>query len=75
MPFPKWGVITTSCVLEDMVIILKERGINDITIGEGTVTGKPKTGKLRRIFLIITRFSGREYRRNWPCVLIQIQPV
>ena len=31
--FPKWGVITTSRVVEDMIVILKERGIDDITIG------------------------------------------
>jgi uncharacterized protein (DUF362 family) len=37
--FPKWGVITTSRVVEDMVILLKDRGIQDITIGEGMVTG------------------------------------
>jgi uncharacterized protein (DUF362 family) len=42
VPFPKWGVITTSRVVEDMVVILKERGINDITIGEGMVLLKPK---------------------------------
>ena len=42
VPFPKWGVITTSRVVEDMVILLKERGIDDITIGEGTVIAKPK---------------------------------
>jgi uncharacterized protein (DUF362 family) len=36
--FPKWGVITSSRVVEDMVVLLKERGIDDITIGEGTVT-------------------------------------
>jgi uncharacterized protein (DUF362 family) len=42
VPFPKWGVITTSRVVEDMVVLLKERGIEDITIGEGTVTLKPK---------------------------------
>ncbi|NOY69598.1 MAG: DUF362 domain-containing protein [Deltaproteobacteria bacterium] len=35
--FPKWGVITTSRVIEDMVVILKEHGIDDITIGEGVV--------------------------------------
>jgi uncharacterized protein (DUF362 family) len=35
--FPKWGVITTSRVVEDMIILLKERGIDDITIGEGIV--------------------------------------
>ena len=36
-PFPKWGVITTSRVVEDVVIHLKENGIDDITIGEGMV--------------------------------------
>lgn len=35
--FPKWGVITTSRVVEDVVILLKEHGISDITIGEGMV--------------------------------------
>jgi uncharacterized protein (DUF362 family) len=42
VPFPKWGVITTSRIVEDMVVLLKERGVEDITIGEGTVTLKPK---------------------------------
>jgi uncharacterized protein (DUF362 family) len=41
-PFPKWGVITTSRVVEDMVILLKERGVADITIGEGSVTRDPQ---------------------------------
>jgi uncharacterized protein (DUF362 family) len=40
--FPKWGVITTSRVVEDMVVLLKEHGIDDITIGEGTVLANPK---------------------------------
>ncbi|MBW2434418.1 MAG: DUF362 domain-containing protein, partial [Deltaproteobacteria bacterium] len=40
--FPKWGVITTSRVVEDIIILLKERGVDDITIGEGTVTMRPK---------------------------------
>jgi len=35
--FPKWGVITTSRVIEDMVVLLKEYGIEDIIIGEGIV--------------------------------------
>ncbi|MCP4349339.1 MAG: DUF362 domain-containing protein [Desulfobacterales bacterium] len=38
--FPKWGVITTSRVVEDMVILLKEHGVKNITIGEGSVTMK-----------------------------------
>jgi len=42
VPFPKWGVVTTSRVVEDMVVLLKQRGIDDITIGEGTVLSKPK---------------------------------
>ena len=42
VPFPKWGVITTSRTVEDMVILLKERGIDDITIGEGMVLGDYK---------------------------------
>jgi len=42
VPFPKWGVITTSRVVEDMVVLLKERGIADITIGEGMVTNTPR---------------------------------
>ncbi len=40
--FPKWGVITTSRVVEDMILILKEHGVDDITIGEGVVTPRPK---------------------------------
>jgi uncharacterized protein (DUF362 family) len=40
--FPKWGVITTSRVVEDVVVLLKDQGIDDITIGEGTVTADPK---------------------------------
>ncbi len=40
--FPKWGVITTSRIVEDIIILLKERGIDDITIGEGMVTMDPK---------------------------------
>jgi len=39
--FPKWGVITTSRVVEDMVVLLKEHGVDDIVIGEGTVTMIP----------------------------------
>jgi uncharacterized protein (DUF362 family) len=38
--FPKWGVITTSRVIEDVVILLNERGINNISIGETFKLGK-----------------------------------
>lgn len=39
---PKWGMITTSRVVEDMVAVLKERGVDDIAIGEGPVISDPK---------------------------------
>ncbi len=41
--FPKWGVITTSRVMEDMVTLLKEHGVEDITIGEGIVADPDDT--------------------------------
>jgi uncharacterized protein (DUF362 family) len=40
--FPKWGTLTTSRVVEDIVILLKERGIDDITIAEGMVLSHPE---------------------------------
>lgn len=40
--FPKWGVVTTSRVIEDVVHLLKEHGTDDIIIGEGMVTLHPK---------------------------------
>jgi len=40
--FPKWGVITTSRVVEDIVALLKDHGAGKIIIGEGTVTRQPK---------------------------------
>ncbi|MCB2188477.1 MAG: DUF362 domain-containing protein [Deltaproteobacteria bacterium] len=42
VPFPKWGVITTSRVVEDLVVLLKEAGAAQITIGEGMVMYDPK---------------------------------
>ena len=41
-PIPKFGSITTTRVIQDMIIYLKEKGVDDITIGEGTVITKPK---------------------------------
>lgn len=40
-PFPKWGVITTSRVVEDVIVLLKDLGAREILIGEGTVTHRP----------------------------------
>ena len=40
--FPKFGVITTSRVIEDIVRLLKDHGAGEIIIGEGTALQKPK---------------------------------
>jgi uncharacterized protein (DUF362 family) len=40
-PFPKWGVITTSAIMEETVILLKDYGINDISIAEGSLQMNP----------------------------------
>jgi uncharacterized protein (DUF362 family) len=42
VPFPKWGVVTTSRVVHDVVALLKERGVDRIVLGEGIVTFSPK---------------------------------
>jgi uncharacterized protein (DUF362 family) len=40
--FPKWGMLTTSRVMEDVIKLLNEHGVKDITIGEGIVVEDPK---------------------------------
>ena len=39
---PKWGMITTSRVVEDVVSLLTDRGVDEIVIGEGPVISDPK---------------------------------
>ncbi|MFX1402741.1 MAG: DUF362 domain-containing protein, partial [Promethearchaeota archaeon] len=39
--FPKWGMLTTSRVVEDVVKLLNEYGVKDIIIGEGIITDDP----------------------------------
>ena len=41
-PFPKWGVITTSTIMEETVRLLKDYGINDIAIVEGSLQMTPE---------------------------------
>ena len=41
-PFPKYGVITTSRLMHDVVRLLKEQGVGHITIGEGLVLSRHK---------------------------------
>lgn len=44
--FPKWGVITTSRIVEDVVRVLKEAGIEHIKIGEGIVFAETDRRKI-----------------------------
>jgi uncharacterized protein (DUF362 family) len=37
VPIPPYGVFTTTRIVEDLIILLKEQGCSDITIGEGSV--------------------------------------
>jgi uncharacterized protein (DUF362 family) len=46
--FPKWGMITTSRVVQDMVTLLRDHGIEDITIGEGAVVMDPRDTQTQR---------------------------
>jgi uncharacterized protein (DUF362 family) len=39
-PMPLYGVVTTTRLVHDMVLLLKEHGVQSITIGEGSVYGK-----------------------------------
>jgi len=39
-PMPLYGVFTTTRLVHDMVFLLKEFGVDHITIGEGSVRGK-----------------------------------
>lgn len=41
-PFPRWGCLTTSRVVHDVVALLAERGVSEIVIGEGTVMFDPR---------------------------------
>ncbi|MGC8659152.1 MAG: DUF362 domain-containing protein [Desulfomonilaceae bacterium] len=40
--FPKWGMITTSRMVEDVVTLLAERGVQNISIGEAPVLLDPR---------------------------------
>lgn len=47
--FPKYGVLTTARLIEDMVVLLKERDVKDITILEGAVEFERKPESTLRL--------------------------
>jgi uncharacterized protein (DUF362 family) len=73
-PFPKWGVITTSRVVEDTVVLLKERGIDDITIGEGTVLMDPKDRETSQHAFETLGYNVLKKRYGVRCISIHERP-
>jgi len=74
VPFPKWGVVTTSRVVHDMVVLLKEHGVRDITIGEGTVTWDPKDRETARHINSTLGYQVLEKRYGVKCINIFERP-
>ncbi|MFC1516740.1 DUF362 domain-containing protein [Thermodesulfobacteriota bacterium] len=72
--FPKWGVITTSRVVEDIVCLLKERGIDDITIGEGTVAMDPKDVETQRHAFETLGYNDLTRRYGVKCINVFERP-
>ena len=72
--FPKWGVITTSRVVHDVVFLLKERGIEHITIGEGTVVYDPKDVRTAAHSFESLGYGSLERRYGVKCVNVFERP-
>jgi uncharacterized protein (DUF362 family) len=47
--FPKYGVLTTARLIEDMVIILNEHGVKDITLVEGVTEREKNSDSLLQL--------------------------
>ena len=71
---PKWGVITTSRVVEDMVRLLKEHGVDDITIAEGSVVANPKDKTMQFKAYASLGYRTLEKRYGVKCINILGRP-
>ena len=71
---PKWGVLTTSRVVEDIICILKERGIGEIMIGEGPVIYDPKNKELASHAFESVGYNVLEKRYGVKCINILDRP-
>ena len=63
-PVAPYGVYTTSRLVEDMVIILKEFGVNQITIGEGSAQGSREKGDTLKGANLIFKALGYDHLRK-----------
>ena len=71
---PKWGVVTTSRVVEDVVRLLKDLGIRHITIAEGSVTADPKDRESQFHAYETLGYTALEKRYGVKCVNILARP-
>lgn len=71
---PKWGVITTSRVVADMVRLLKEHGVDDITIAEGSVVANLKDKAMQFQAYKSLGYHTLEKRYGVKCVSILGRP-
>jgi uncharacterized protein (DUF362 family) len=71
---PKWGVLTTSRVVEDIILILKERGADEIIIGEGPIIYDPKNKELAYHCFKSVGYDVLEKRYGVKCINILDRP-
>ena len=71
---PKWGVITTSRVVEDMVRMLKDHGVDDIMIAEGSVVADPKDKATQHRAFESLGYPKLEKRYGVKCISILARP-
>ena len=73
VPFPKWGVITTSRVVEDMLALLKDHGAGDMVIGEGPVVAPGDKETIPHAFESLG-YAALEKRYGVRCVNVFERP-
>lgn len=72
--FPKWGVVTTSRVVEDTVLLLKEQGIENIIIGEGIVTFDPQDRETPAHAFETLGYATLQKRYGVKCINVHARP-
>ncbi|MFH0960683.1 MAG: DUF362 domain-containing protein [Pseudomonadota bacterium] len=72
--FPKWGVITTSRVVADTVRLLREHGVEHVTLGEGTVVLDPKDRETQEDAYMYLGYRSLEKQYGIKCVKVFERP-
>lgn len=72
--FPKWGVVTTSRVVQDVVALLAEYGVKHMLLGEGIVTMNPKDRETPWHAFETLGYRSLEKRYGLRCVNVHERP-